>query len=163
RQPRIGLPSTRTVQAPHTPCSQPTCDPVSSSSYRRKSTRLWRGSTSRATRAPLTVRTTFTAGPPSRGTPDGTRGERAARGRGDDLAGLERSGVDAAEELVRPDRAAPVAAGDLDARVERHRARGQLGGGVGEREAATDRAARPDRLMPHVGGRLREERGVLAQ
>ena len=33
RQPRTGAPSTRTVQAPHTPCSQPTCEPVSPSSY----------------------------------------------------------------------------------------------------------------------------------
>ena len=30
RQPRTSAPSTRTVHAPHTPCSQPTCEPVSS-------------------------------------------------------------------------------------------------------------------------------------
>ena len=42
RQPRTMSPSTRTVQAPHTPCSQPTCEPVSPSSSRRKSTRCWR-------------------------------------------------------------------------------------------------------------------------
>ena len=32
RQPRTGAPSTRTVHAPQTPCSQPTCEPVSPSS-----------------------------------------------------------------------------------------------------------------------------------
>ena len=37
RHERIGWPSTSTVQAPHTPCSQPTCVPVRARSWRRKS------------------------------------------------------------------------------------------------------------------------------
>ena len=40
RQPRTVTPSSRTVQAPHTPCSQPTWLPVSPSRSRRKSTRF---------------------------------------------------------------------------------------------------------------------------
>ena len=48
RQPRTISPSTRSVQAPHTPCSQPMCEPVRPSSSRRKSTRCWRAATRRA-------------------------------------------------------------------------------------------------------------------
>ena len=40
RQPRAEQPSTSTVQAPHTPCSQPTWVPVMPSSPRRKSARF---------------------------------------------------------------------------------------------------------------------------
>ena len=46
----------RTVQAPQTPCSQPRCEPVRSSSSRRKSTRCWRGLDAALTRWPLTVK-----------------------------------------------------------------------------------------------------------
>src|SRR5690606_6340776 len=46
----------RTVQAPQTPCSQPTWVPVRCSSSRRKSARDSRGLTRRVTRSPLTVR-----------------------------------------------------------------------------------------------------------
>src|SRR5216684_268749 len=52
---RTASPSNSTVQAPHTPCSHPTCVPVSPSSWRRKSERSSRGSTARAYRTPLTV------------------------------------------------------------------------------------------------------------
>ena len=45
----------RTVQAPQTPCSQPTCVPVSPSRWRRKSESRSRGSTVSRTRRPLTV------------------------------------------------------------------------------------------------------------
>ena len=45
RQPRTTAPSTRTEQAPHTPCSQPRCEPVRPRSVRRKSTRCWRTGT----------------------------------------------------------------------------------------------------------------------
>jgi len=38
RQPRTISPLTLTVHAPHTPCSQPICEPVRPSSSRRKST-----------------------------------------------------------------------------------------------------------------------------
>ena len=37
RHERTGSPSTRTVHAPQTPCSQPTCVPVKPRSWRRKS------------------------------------------------------------------------------------------------------------------------------
>ena len=55
RQPRTISPSTRTVQAPHTPCSQPTWLPVSPSVSRTKSTSVVRGSTDSATASPFTV------------------------------------------------------------------------------------------------------------
>ena len=56
RQPRTISPFTRTVQAPQTPCSQPTWLPVSAKSSRRKSTSVLRASTRSLTRSPLTVR-----------------------------------------------------------------------------------------------------------
>ncbi len=62
RQPRTILPSTRTVQAPHTPCSQPVCEPIRPRSRRRKSIRCRRASTRRATRSPLTVSEMSTCG-----------------------------------------------------------------------------------------------------
>src|SRR5829696_1807466 len=55
RQDRALWPSTSTVHAPHTPCSQPTCVPVSPSSCRRKSASVTRVSTSRRYPLPLTV------------------------------------------------------------------------------------------------------------
>src|SRR5438552_3847379 len=55
RQARALQPSTRTVQAPHTPCSQPTWVPVRPRSSRRKSLSARRASTSRSTASPLTV------------------------------------------------------------------------------------------------------------
>src|SRR5258708_12506238 len=58
RQERTGAPSRSTVQAPHTPCSQPACAPVSSRRSRRQSSRLMRGSTSSAHVSPLTVKST---------------------------------------------------------------------------------------------------------
>ena len=54
RQERTMSPLTRTVQAPQTPCSQPTCVPVSCRCSRRKSARLSRGRTCASTRSPLT-------------------------------------------------------------------------------------------------------------
>src|SRR5579863_3391680 len=54
RQPRTTSPSTSTVQAPHTPCSQPIWLPVSARSSRRKSTSVWRASTRPRTSSPLT-------------------------------------------------------------------------------------------------------------
>src|SRR5258706_15030250 len=58
RQDRTEAPSMSTVQAPHTPCSQPACAPVSSRRSRRQSSRLMRGSTSSAHVSPLTVKST---------------------------------------------------------------------------------------------------------
>src|SRR5258708_566626 len=52
RQPRTISPLTLTVHAPHTPCSQPICEPVRPSSSRRKSTRCCRGAIRRLTRGP---------------------------------------------------------------------------------------------------------------
>ena len=54
RQDRTISPFTRTVQAPQTPCSQPTCVPVSCRCSRRKSARLSRGRTCASTASPLT-------------------------------------------------------------------------------------------------------------
>src|ERR1700681_4925456 len=58
RQARTALPSTRMVQAPHTPCSQPTWVPVSRSTWRRQSASVMRGSTSTLTLFPLTSKYT---------------------------------------------------------------------------------------------------------
>src|SRR4030095_16653335 len=54
RQERAEAPSTRTVQLPHTPCSQARCVPVKSRSSRRKSASVSRASTSAVTDAPFT-------------------------------------------------------------------------------------------------------------
>src|SRR2546428_3825623 len=64
RQERTGSPSSSTVQAPHTPCSQPTCVPLSPRSWRRKSLTRSRGSTSRWYWTPLTVTPIVTCGHP---------------------------------------------------------------------------------------------------
>src|SRR4051812_9602049 len=69
RQERTLWPFKSTVHAPQTPCSQPTCVPVSPSVSRRKSDRRSRGSTPEMScRVPLTVTDTFTviAGSPFR-------------------------------------------------------------------------------------------------
>src|SRR6478735_6173116 len=54
---RTTAPSTRTLQAPHTPCSQPTWLPVSPTSSRRKSTSVLRASTVAGVSSPFTVTT----------------------------------------------------------------------------------------------------------
>ena len=55
RQARAGAPSIWTVQAPHTPCSQPTCVPVRPSLWRRKSVSSMRGSASPSSGAAVDV------------------------------------------------------------------------------------------------------------
>ena len=55
RHARTVSPSRRTVQAPQTPCSQPTCVPVSDRSSRMKSESSRRGSTSASCSVPFTV------------------------------------------------------------------------------------------------------------
>src|SRR5204863_9778738 len=52
-------PSSSTVQAPQTPCSQPACAPVSPSRSRRQSSSEVRASTSTAQVCPLTVSSTL--------------------------------------------------------------------------------------------------------
>ena len=64
QQPRTETPSRRTVHAPQTPCSQPTCVPVRPRRWRRKSVRSRRGSTSSTTTLPLTV-TVISVTPPA--------------------------------------------------------------------------------------------------
>src|SRR4051812_28391228 len=54
RQERTASPSTSTVQAPQTPCSQPMWVPVRRSSWRRQSASVRRGSTFTLTGLPLT-------------------------------------------------------------------------------------------------------------
>src|SRR3954465_8401085 len=58
RHERIGRPSTSTVHAPHTPCSQPTCVPVSPRSWRSTSDSSRRAGTRTSRVAPLTERRT---------------------------------------------------------------------------------------------------------
>ena len=60
RQERTGSPSSSTVQAPQTPCSQPTWVPVSRRSWRRTSDSSRRAGTSTSCGAPLTVNETRT-------------------------------------------------------------------------------------------------------
>ena len=55
RHDRTASPSTRTVQAPHTPCSHPRCVPVRPRSSRSTSASVLRGSTVTRRAAPLTV------------------------------------------------------------------------------------------------------------
>src|ERR1700690_1222305 len=55
RQERTVTPSNSTVQAPHTPCSQPACAPLRSSRSRRQSSKVVRGSTSISCSVPLTL------------------------------------------------------------------------------------------------------------
>ena len=55
RQDRTGAPSSNTVQAPHTPCSQPTWVPVNPRSCRRKSDSVRRATTRADRWAPFTV------------------------------------------------------------------------------------------------------------
>ena len=56
RHDRTASPSTRTVHAPHTPCSQPRCVPVSRHCSRRKSASVRRGSTVACRVWPFTVK-----------------------------------------------------------------------------------------------------------
>jgi hypothetical protein len=81
---------------------------------------------------------------------------------GDDLSRRERGRVDPPEEVVGRDIPASAAAPGADRRAQRDRAGGQLGGGVGQREAAPDGAARPDRRVADVRDRRRDERCMLA-
>ncbi len=60
RHERIGRPSTSTVHAPHTPCSQPTWVPVSRRSWRSASDSSRRAGSSSSCRTPLTTRDTWT-------------------------------------------------------------------------------------------------------
>src|SRR5581483_8887993 len=55
RHERTASPSTSTVHAPHTPCSHPTCVPVSSRSSRSTSANVLLGSTNTSCGRPLTV------------------------------------------------------------------------------------------------------------
>src|SRR5258707_14620458 len=55
RQLRADRPSIMTLQAPHTPCSQPIWVPVRRNVWRRKSARLSRASTVALTGLPLSV------------------------------------------------------------------------------------------------------------
>src|SRR6185503_19788229 len=58
RQDLAGSPSTRIVQAPHTPCSQPACVPFRPIVSRRQSSSVERGSTSTSTVPALTCNST---------------------------------------------------------------------------------------------------------
>ena len=116
RQPRTILPSTRTVQAPQTPCSQPVCVPISPRSRRRKSTRWRRASMRRDTRSPLTVRETSMAVLMPRAPP------RAPVRR------AERAGQQHAGEVALHVRAAVLIGGRIEIGIERGlRARDRLG------------------------------------
>src|SRR5262249_17949269 len=59
RQDLVATPSTRTVHAPQTPCSQPTCVPVSLRSWRRQSERSRRAGTVTVWTMPFTTRRTL--------------------------------------------------------------------------------------------------------
>src|SRR5262249_47499237 len=67
RQERAGLPSTHTVQAPQTPCSQPICVPVRCKSSRSASDSNLRGWARNSCVSPLTlsrIGTLLIASPP---------------------------------------------------------------------------------------------------
>jgi hypothetical protein len=80
--------------------------------------------------------------------------------RGDQLARREVDLEQALEEVLRLHQALAAGARHHDARIERHHARGILGRGIGERDAAAERAAVADRRVRHVLHRLGEERDM---
>ena len=90
------------------------------------------------------------------------RGRREADG-GDQLPGLERRLVRAAEELPRGERAAPLRRGHLDRRVERDRRGRQLGPRRRIGERAADRAAMAGGEVADVPDRLGEQRPADAR
>src|SRR5262245_47782768 len=88
RHERMGSPSSRTVQAPHTPCSQPTWVPVSRRSWRSMSDSSRRAGTCADRVTPFTVTTTSwtslglgarVIGRPPRGNKDRVRALEAMR------------------------------------------------------------------------------------
>ena len=167
RQPRTTTPSTRTVQAPQTPCSQPTWLPVSARSSRRKSTSVLRASTrlahvlavdgerdvvealaharlpsvARATRRSSTPARCFFTAPVACTSSGGSRSFASARDRRVDVAAGER-GFGAARAHRRR----------ADAEIgEPHIARAAC------RRRARRRQARPSRSR-RAGGRIRRSR-----
>ncbi len=74
------------------------------------------------------------------------------------LVRFERGGQEAAEEVGRSAGARGPGASQMKHRVEGHRARGKLRGGIGVGEAASDGAPRPGLEVPDEGRRLGQER-----
>ena len=135
RHERTAAPSTITVQAPHTPCSQPTCVPVSRSTWRRQSASVRRGSTSTSTGLPLTSKRTVMRPPYA-----AARAQRALDQHFDERAAIVGAGV---KILGRIDRSAAAARGGEDRRlVDAAAVRGRLGGGEPVRRASTRRSRR---------------------
>ena len=80
QQARTETPSSRTVHAPQTPCSQPTWVPVRPRRWRRKSVSSSRGSTCSATTRPFTVSVISVMRlAPRRGSAPARRASRSAR------------------------------------------------------------------------------------
>ena len=77
----------------------------------------------------------------------GAGGPRRQRDLREQLVGRERGGQRGDEEVGGGDGALAARATQREPRVERHHHRRQLGGGVGVREAAAERAARADLRM----------------
>ena len=75
--------------------------------------------------------------------------------------GPERGLEQVAEEIVGRDGAAPLRAGDLHLAAEREQAGRQLGGRIGERDRAAERAAVADRRMADMRHGARDQRRVL--
>ena len=154
RQPRTILPSTRTVQAPHTPCSQPVCEPIRPRSRRRKSIRCRRASTRRATRSPLTVREMSTS--------------RAHAARASSRAGEapQRARQQHAGEMALHLRAAVEIGGRVEIGIERGLRRGNrlrrrdpagdgAGGALGADRPVADAEEDQARLHQRAAGELR--------
>src|SRR4029453_9934683 len=113
KQARTAAPSTRTVQAPQTPCSQPRWVPVSRSSSRRKSARVRRGSTLASRGSPFTVSFTDTSAMVRLG---GCRDPGARHHRGAHPLAVLRGSVEVAGDGVDPEQREPPDFFGLDAR-----------------------------------------------
>ena len=100
-------PSSSTVQAPQTPCSQPTCVPVSPRSSRRTSASVLRGSTTARRCSPLTVSRTGTGSVTS--VPPGQLAAALARPSPHPPAAIDAIAVDVVGRLaVRDGKSAPT-------------------------------------------------------
>ncbi len=82
---------------------------------------------------------------------------------GEQFVWLELGLEQALEELPDTDLPAPVGPARDDRRVQREQDGGQVGGGVGVRDRAADRAAVPDLRIPDLARRVGEQRHLAAE
>ena len=160
RQARAGAPSIWIVQAPQTPCSQPTCVPVAPSSWRRKSVSSMRGSASASTARPLSVKRTRCAGRRSVAALARLL-DRGAAHAADEVAAVACGGMQVVARVELPGEGvervvqrAPSSAG----KVARHRPVGDAADGEPHAVLRTRPRRRPRWRSRRAGGRTPERR-----